>query len=202
MPEFSAPWHAFKIQVVGDRGDHLADRVRAAVDAFSTPDLSRLAAWSAIAEATAVILEADWPTRDKNVALVPVLRAGLAMLDVARLHFLGPSIWPALTSRSEIAAGIQPTLLRQPDSEPCAVIVLDPIVATGGTLMSMLAQLQACEAQSIDVICCYGAPSTLVRVAEAFPTVSIHVGVLARSVDTQGYLQPSTHGDAGDKLFR
>lgn len=200
-PETADPAPRSQIVVYGARADEPAARIRANVGAFCRPALPRAGAWDAIANASMALLEVAFPERGSQVVLAPVLRSGLAMLDVARRHFGGPTIWPVVATRAMLKSGTSPEFLRTADARGDMVLILDPIVATGATLLSVISELQR-ETARMAVCCCYAAPEGLQRIAAAFPAVTIHVGVLAEGVDSTGYLVPATHGDAGDKLFR
>lgn len=138
--------------------------------------------------------------------VVPVLRAGLGMLDgmtrllpTAEVGFLG-----MLRDESSLLATVYANRLPA-DLSGREVFVLDPMLATGGTLVAALELLVARGAARITAICLLAAPEGIARVAEVFradsgcPVTVVTAGVDER-LDEHGYITPGL-GDAGDRLY-
>jgi uracil phosphoribosyltransferase len=138
--------------------------------------------------------------------VVPVLRAGLGMLDgmtrllpTAEVGFLG-----MVRDESSLVATTYANRLPD-DLTGREVFVLDPMLATGGTLVATFELLRARGASSITAICLLAAPEGIARVDEAFrdddgcPVTVVTAGVDDR-LDERGYITPGL-GDAGDRLY-
>jgi len=138
--------------------------------------------------------------------VVPVLRAGLGMLDgmirllpTAEVGFLG-----MVRDEGSLVATTYATRLPE-DLSQREVFVLDPMLATGGTLVATIELLVARGASSVTAICLLAAPEGLARVDEAFrddtrcPVTVVSGGVDER-LDERGYITPGL-GDAGDRLY-
>jgi len=138
--------------------------------------------------------------------VVPVLRAGLGMLDgmirllpTAEVGFLG-----MVRDEGSLVATTYATRLPEDLSER-EVFVLDPMLATGGTLVATIELLIARGASSVTAICLLAAPEGLARVDEAFRDdtrcpVTVVTGGVDERLDERGYITPGL-GDAGDRLY-
>jgi uracil phosphoribosyltransferase len=135
--------------------------------------------------------------------IVPVLRAGIGMLDgmtrllpMASVGFVG-----MVRDEESLVASTYANRLpaRLDDRE---VFVLDPMLATGGTLITVVSMLRERGAEAITAICLLAAPEGLIRVDEAFPGDSVRVvtGAVDERLNDKGYIVPGL-GDAGDRLF-
>ena len=138
----------------------------------------------------------------RRVTLVPVLRAGLALMEPAlrllpestRVGFLG-------MARDEIT--LQPTfyLERLPsDLDADEVVVLDVMLATGGSAVAAIDAVTAAGATRIRLACLVAAPEGVARVQAAHPEVAITVGALDERLNDKGFIVPGL-GDAGDRLY-
>ncbi len=139
--------------------------------------------------------------------IVPVLRAGIGMLDGMTRLLPGASVGFMGQARDEQTLVASAYAVRLPaDLTRRHVIVLDPMLATGGTLEVVIQTLISRGAAGITAICLLAAPEGLERVAAAFPEEEIHVPirVVTAAVDARlnehGYIVPGL-GDAGDRLF-
>jgi uracil phosphoribosyltransferase len=137
----------------------------------------------------------------KKLAVVPVLRAGLGMLDavldlvpVARVGFVG-------VFRDEDTLQPVEYYLKLPgDLAERHVLVLDPMLATGGSLVHACAKLRGAGARAITVVCLVAAPEGVAALTTADPSVRIVAAALDRQLNDVGYILPGL-GDAGDRLF-
>ena len=136
--------------------------------------------------------------------VVPVLRAGLGMLDgmtrllpTAEVGFLGMVRDEGTLTATTYATRLPEDLSRR------EVFVLDPMLATGGTLVATIELLRARGAHSVTAICLLAAPEGLARVDGAFAdddTVVVVTGGVDERLDERGYITPGL-GDAGDRLY-
>jgi uracil phosphoribosyltransferase len=137
----------------------------------------------------------------KKVAVVPILRAGIGMLDgvlslvtAARVGFIG-------LYRDE--ATLQPIeyYVKLPaDVAERDVILLDPMLATGNSTAAAVDILKKAGAQSVRMIAIIAAPEGLERLHSAHPDVHVVVASIDRGLDERGYIVPGL-GDAGDRLY-
>ena len=138
----------------------------------------------------------------RRVTLVPLLRAGLALMEPAlrllpestRVGFLG-------MARDEIT--LQPTfyLERLPsDLDADEVVMLDVMLATGGSAVAAIDAVTAAGATRIRLACLVAAPEGVARVQAAHPEVAITVGALDERLNDKGFIVPGL-GDAGDRLY-
>ena len=137
----------------------------------------------------------------KQVVLVPILRAGLGMVD----GFL--SILPAAKVGHIGLSRNHETLLPEEyycnlpdDIENMEVLVLDPMLATGGSAAAAIDFIKKRGAKSIRYIGIIGAPEGVEALTSAHPDVDIYIGVLDEKLNENGYIMPGL-GDAGDRLY-
>lgn len=137
----------------------------------------------------------------KKLAVVPVFRAGLGMLDavldlipVARVGFVG-------LYRDEVTLEPVEYYAKFPaDLEQRRVLLLDPMLATGGSTSAACTLLKEHGAARITVICLVAAPEGVERVAAEHPDAHVVVASLDRKLNDDGYIVPGL-GDAGDRLY-
>lgn len=135
--------------------------------------------------------------------LVPVLRAGLGMADQA--HKLIPDAQMGFVGLARDEQTLKPTPYMESLPDNLAgrpVFVLDPMLATGGTLITVIGMLRDRGAATVTAICLLAAPEGLTRVDEAFPGdfVRVVTGAVDDRLNDKGYIVPGL-GDAGDRLF-
>ncbi len=133
--------------------------------------------------------------------LVAVLRAGLGLLEGARWVLPEAPVGHLGMVRDE--ASLQPSqyLLRlPPDLAQRGVLLLDPMLATGGTACATLSQLKAAGALQIRFVCVVAAPEGAARVAREHPDVAVLAAALDERLDERGFIIPGL-GDAGDRCF-
>ena len=137
----------------------------------------------------------------KKLVVVPVLRAGLGMVEgVLRLI---PSARVGHVGLERDEESLQPVeyYFKVP-SEPEArrFLVVDPMLATGGSASAAIARLKSRGVRSITYMCLVAAPEGVRALAEVHPDVALFTGVLDRQLNDVGYILPGL-GDAGDRLF-
>lgn len=151
---------------------------------------------------TTPLAEAPAELPARRVTLVPILRAGLAMLqpaldllpDDTRVGFLGMAR-DEETLRPRAYLDSLPAGLEDDD-----VLVLDVMIATGGSVVAALAALRAAGARNVRLAGIIAAPEGLARIREADPEVPITVAAIDRSLNKHGFIVPGL-GDAGDRQF-
>ncbi len=135
--------------------------------------------------------------------IVPVLRAGIGMLDgmtrllpMASVGFVG-----MVRDEESLVAATYANRLPA-DLTGREIFVLDPMLATGGTLVTVIGMLRGRGAAAVTAICLLAAPEGLAKVAEAFPGENVRVvtGAVDDRLNDKGYIVPGL-GDAGDRLF-
>jgi uracil phosphoribosyltransferase len=138
---------------------------------------------------------------EREVALVPVLRAGLGMLDSilqliphARVGFIGLKR-EETTLRAQFYHQSLPKNLSRFE-----VILIDPMLATGGSAVAALDLLVEQGAKHIRLVNLVAAPEGIRRMQKSYPHVPIFTAAIDRRLDEKGYILPGL-GDAGDRLF-
>jgi uracil phosphoribosyltransferase len=137
----------------------------------------------------------------KKVAVCPVLRAGVGMLDGvlslisgARVGFIG------LYRDEETLQAVEYFVKLPNDIAERDVIVLDPMLATGNSTAAAIETIKAAGATSIVVIAIIAAPEGIERVLADHPDVRIVVSAIDRGLNEHGFIVPGL-GDAGDRLY-
>ncbi len=137
----------------------------------------------------------------KKLAFVPILRAGLGMVDgvlalvpSARVGHIGLYRDPKTLMPVEYYCKLPA------DIEEREVIVVDPMLATGGSAIDAITQIKKRSPQKIKFMCIIAAPEGLEALKAAHPDVDIYVGALDEKLNDHGYIVPGL-GDAGDRIF-
>lgn len=137
----------------------------------------------------------------KKLGIVPVLRAGLGMVDgmlnlipAAKVGHVGLFRDPKTLKPVEYYFKM-PTDIAERD-----LIIVDPMLATGGTAVETIKLLKENGASSIKLMCLIGAPEGVRAVQEAHPDIDIYLAALDEKLDENSYIVPGL-GDAGDRLF-
>ena len=138
---------------------------------------------------------------DNSIAIVPILRAGLGMVN--GIHVLFPSARVGHIGMYRNEETLEPCeyYCKLPDGiEDKLVLVVDPMLATGGSACDAISLLKKRGCKHIKFMAIIGAPEGVSKVAEAHPDVNIYVSTLDRQLNEHGYILPGL-GDAGDRLF-
>jgi uracil phosphoribosyltransferase len=137
----------------------------------------------------------------KKVAICPILRAGMGMLDGvlslisgARVGFIG------LYRNEETLEPVEYYVKLPGDIAERDVILLDPMLATGNSTAAAVAKVKAAGATSIRLIALIAAPAGIERIHRDHPDVHIVVAGIDRGLNEKGYIVPGL-GDAGDRLY-
>lgn len=137
----------------------------------------------------------------KKVAIIPILRAGLGMVDgmikiipAAKVGHVG------LYRDPETLKPVEYYVKLPADVEEREFIVVDPMLATGGSAVDAISAIKKRGAKNIKFVCLVAAPEGVKAVEEAHPDVDIFIAALDEKLNDHGYIVPGL-GDAGDRLF-
>ena len=137
----------------------------------------------------------------KKLAIVPILRAGLGMVN--GIHAMVPSAKVGHIGLFRDPETHEPHeyYCKLPDPiEERLVVVLDPMLATGGSAVAAVNFIKEHGGKNIKFMCIIAAPEGLERLAKAHPDIDIYVGNLDRCLNEHAYICPGL-GDAGDRIF-
>ena len=137
----------------------------------------------------------------ERVGLVPILRAGLGMVDAIHELLAEATVWHLGLYRDHQT--LQPVRYydKLPQQLPIDVgLVLDPMLATGGSAIAALASLKRCGVSRLKFLGLIAAPEGVEALHREHPDVAIHVGVIDSHLNEKGYIVPGL-GDAGDRQF-
>jgi uracil phosphoribosyltransferase len=137
----------------------------------------------------------------RDVVLIPILRAGLGMVDGISNLIPSARIGHIGMYRDHITLKPMTYYSKFPDNLPDAVVmVLDPMLATGGSSTDAIQVLKDNGAKTIKLVCVVGAPLGVQRIMDDHPDVQIYLAGMDESLNMLGYIVPGL-GDAGDRLF-
>ena len=136
-----------------------------------------------------------------EIAVVPVLRAGLGMVEGFLRLLPDARVGPLGMQRDEEELTPRDYYERLPSQLADAyVYLLDPMLATGGSAVHALDRLRQAGARRLALICLVAAPEGLAAVEAAHPDVAVWTAAVDRQLDERGYIRPGL-GDAGDRVF-
>lgn len=136
-----------------------------------------------------------------KVGLVPVLRAGLGMVEAMLELMPMAEVWHIGLYRDERTLQPVEYYNKLPDAATVQVcLILDPMLATGGSAAATVDILKAWGAARIKQVSLIAAPEGIATLQAAHPDVEIHVGAIDRQLNGRGYIMPGL-GDAGDRQF-
>lgn len=138
---------------------------------------------------------------DAHVTLVPILRAGLGMIEgvldllpSARVGHIGLQRDESTALASRYYVKLPPRL------DQDVVLVTDPMLATGGSALAAIDLLREAGARDVRLVCIVAAPEGIAAVERRYPEVPIYTPVVDRELNAQKYIVPGL-GDFGDRLF-
>lgn len=137
----------------------------------------------------------------KKVTVVPILRAGLGMMD--GVLQLVPSAKVSVVGLYRDEETLEPVPYFEKlvgKIEDRISLVIDPMLATGGSMVATIEMLKQAGCEEIKVLVLVAAPEGIKRVTDAYPDIDIYVASVDRCLDENGYILPGL-GDAGDKIF-
>lgn len=139
--------------------------------------------------------------KGKKLAIVPVLRAGLGMVEgmlalipAAKVGHIGLYRDPATLNPVEYYCKLPEDIAER------EVFVVDPMLATGGSSSAAIQMIKDKGAKKIHFMCIIAAPEGVKKMEEAHPDVDIYIGALDKGLNEHGYIVPGL-GDAGDRIF-
>lgn len=139
--------------------------------------------------------------KGKKITIVPILRAGLGMMDgvldmipTAKVSVVG------YYRNEETLQPVEYYVKTTSEMDKRIALILDPMLATGGTLMATIETLKKAGCKMIKGLFLVAAPEGLKKIAEAHPDVEIYVAAVDERLNEVGYILPGL-GDAGDKIF-
>ncbi|NLI88896.1 MAG: uracil phosphoribosyltransferase [Epulopiscium sp.] len=137
----------------------------------------------------------------KNLTIIPILRAGLGMVDgmldlvpTAKVGHIGLYRDPDTLEPVEYYCKLPKDISKR------ELFVLDPMLATGGSAVAAIQFIKDRGGKDINFLCIIAAPEGLEKLKAAHPDVNIYVACLDKQLDENGYIVPGL-GDAGDRLF-
>lgn len=137
----------------------------------------------------------------KKIAVVPILRAGLGMVDgvlnlipAAKVGHIG------LYRDEETLQPVEYFCKLPQDIAERDILVVDPMLATGGSSIDALTMLKKRGAKNLKLMCLVGAPEGIKAIQKVHPDVDIYLAAIDEKLNEQGYIVPGL-GDAGDRLF-
>ena len=138
---------------------------------------------------------------DNGIAIVPILRAGLGMVNGIHVLFPSARVGHIGMYRDEETLEPKEYYCKLPEGiESKLVLLVDPMLATGGSACDAIDLLKKRGCKNIKFMAIIGAPEGISKVAEAHPDVQIFVSTQDRQLNEHGYILPGL-GDAGDRLF-
>ncbi len=139
--------------------------------------------------------------KGKKVTVVPILRAGIGMLD--GVLDLIPSAKVSVVGLYRNEETLKPVRYFQKlvkDIDQRTALVIDPMLATGGTMVATLDMLKQHGCKDVRVLVLVAAPEGVDKVLESYPDIHIYTAALDSHLNEHGYIVPGL-GDAGDKIF-
>ena len=138
--------------------------------------------------------------RDR-IGLVPILRAGLGMVDPVLDLIPSAEVWHLGFYRDETTLEPVEYYKKFPKSDPVDIaFVIDPMLATGGSAIAALESVKDWGAPQSRLLAMIAAPEGIAAVQKAFPDVDIYVCVIDEKLNDKAYIVPGL-GDAGDRIF-
>lgn len=137
----------------------------------------------------------------KKMAIIPILRAGLGMVDGVKTLVPNAKVGHIGLYRDEKTLQPVKYYCKMPsDIDQRDVFVLDPMLATGGSAAAAIQIIKDYGAKSIKLMCIIAAPEGIKKITETHPDVEIYCGTVDSHLNEFGYIVPGL-GDAGDRIF-
>ena len=136
----------------------------------------------------------------RHLVVVPILRAGLGMLQPFHDIFPDVSVGYIGLERDHTTAVARSYYCKLPPLAGARVVVVDPMLATGGSATQAVTIVKAAGAKEIVFVCIVASPEGVGTMQQTHPEVSIHTGALDRALNARKYILPGL-GDFGDRLY-
>lgn len=172
-------------------------------------ELSTLVAYEALADIPTIQIQVTTPLetitqnviKEKSIALVPILRAGLGMVNGVLTLLPTAKVGHIGMARNEDTLEPESYYCKLPANiEDKIVIVLDPMLATGGSAIAAINTLKDLGVTRIKMMNILAAPFGIEAVRKAHPDVQVYVAKVDRCLNENGYILPGL-GDAGDRIY-
>jgi uracil phosphoribosyltransferase len=200
---FNHPLVQHKISIIRDKNTSVKEfrELVQEIAGLMVYEITRNLPLSEIEVETPVAMTTAWTLAGKKLAVVPVLRAGLGMVDGilqlipnAKVGHIGLYRDPETLNPVEYYCKL-PQDIGERD-----IFVLDPMLATGGSAAAAISLIRARGGQKVSLVCLIAAPEGIKKVHELHPEVDIFIAALDGRLNDHGYIVPGL-GDAGDRLF-
>ncbi len=136
----------------------------------------------------------------EKIVIVPILRAGLGMLQVFVDLLPEVAVGYVGMERDAATAEAASYYCKLPPLEGRRALVIDPMLATGGSAEAVIERLHQSGASAVDMACILAAPEGVERLEKSFPEVQIFTAALDRELNAKAYILPGL-GDFGDRLY-
>ena len=147
------------------------------------------------------LVETDGHQLSQRIGLIPILRAGLGMVDPILNLIPSAEVWHLGLYRDEATARPVEYYSKLPETDPVDVaLVVDPMLATGGSAIAALGALQRWGAPRVKLLSVIAAPEGIEAVEANFPEAQIFVCAVDKKLNDQKFIVPGL-GDAGDRTF-
>lgn len=137
----------------------------------------------------------------KKITVVPILRAGIGMLDGVLSLIPGAKVSAVGVVRNEETLQAQTYMEKlAPNMGARLALIIDPMLATGGSMVATIDLLKKAGCKEIRAMVLVAAPQGIAAVEQAHPDVKIYTASIDQGLDSNGYIVPGL-GDAGDRIF-
>lgn len=178
-----------------------------AVFRFVTRQLTTLLAIEATRHVRTAVIDIETPMEptqveilDERLVVVPILRAGLGMLDAVVQLFPEVLVGYLGLERDERTAQASVYYSKLPVVRDRTVLLVDPMLATGGSACHALTDIYSYAPAKVTMVCIVAAPEGVAEVHRQFPSVEIVTAALDRELNSRKYILPGL-GDFGDRLY-
>ncbi|MGF1461440.1 MAG: uracil phosphoribosyltransferase [Leptolyngbyaceae cyanobacterium] len=141
---------------------------------------------------------------DIPMIIVPILRAGLALMEGAQSVLPLASVYHIGFVRNEETLEASCYLNKLPDQfkEQTRVLISEPMLATGGTMLAAMGELvnRGVQPEFVRIVAVVASPTALQKLAETYPALTIYTAIIDKGLNENGYIVPGL-GDAGDRTF-
>ncbi|WP_224984530.1 uracil phosphoribosyltransferase [Geomonas agri] len=139
--------------------------------------------------------------KGKKVTVVPILRAGIGMLDGVLDMIPNAKVSVVGLARNEETLEAHTYFERFVGKlDERLALIIDPMLATGGSMAATIEMLRKSGCRQIRVLCLVAAPEGLQKITSAYPDIDVYVAAIDDRLNEHGYILPGL-GDAGDKIF-